>query len=109
MSFRLLIECSKEISELHINFTDGTSVVKSSDEPSEPKAEKPKRKPEKTEHLNKTKESVQSESVKDNNYHNYLDVDAFDEVKTKSAEIIKPEIPDKSGYKVAEELQNLDI
>ena len=27
MSFKLLIECSKDIDELHINFSDGTSTV----------------------------------------------------------------------------------
>lgn len=89
MSFRLLIECTKDISELHINFSDGTSIVK------EAKSEK--------------KISEKNDKPKKNNSQ-YLDTESEDSSSYKSEIIEKPVISDKDRpIKVATELQNLDI
>ena len=102
MSFRLLVECSKDIDELHINFSDGTSSVvqkeperkksesrESSDvptKPSEPKIPKEPRKKLETYLDTETDFSVEQEAVQ----------------KPIIQEVQRP-------AKVSEELQNLDI
>ena len=113
MSFKLLIECSKDISELHINFTDGTSVVTEASPKKEIQSNTNKQQETKPKIKETKSENVQS-SVKqnkhENDYHNYLDVDSFDNVQEKPKEVIsRPEIPEKENYKVAAELQFLDI
>ena len=89
--FKLLIECSKDISEIHINFTDGTSVVKSPDE--EPKLTD--KKPKKT-GFDEAREEL-------------LDLNSEDSI-TEFNKVKKPEIVNPiRKAKVATELQNLDI
>jgi len=100
MAFSLNIECTKDITELHINFADGTSVVRTKDE-------KPKSNKKLTPKEPKTK--LTPSETKTNQMGEFLDTNAdFDGV---SQEIIKPpEIHrEKKDVKVADELQNLDI
>jgi hypothetical protein len=95
--FKLNIECTKDIDELHINFSDGSSVVTTkpvSDSPKEPK------KSEQKTSQPRTPSSHQSQT---------LDLDAdFGGI---SQEVIKPpEINrEEREVKVAEELQNFDF
>lgn len=103
--FKLLIECTKDISEIHINFTDGTSVVKSSD-PEKPEPTKPDKKPEP-----KPKKPNFSEARRE-----LLDLDDWDssnvprDLNVKPSQVSKPEIANHDRQvKVATELQNLDI
>ena len=98
--FKLLIECTKDISEISINFTDGTSVVKSSESPG-PETIKPK--PE-----NPKKPSF-SEARRE-----LLDLDDSSTPSNisnvKPSQVTKPEIANHDRQvKVATELQNLDI
>lgn len=110
MSFRLLIECSKDIDELHINFSDGTSSVVSKNDND---YQKPKETKENRE--NKQYPKVKPKEEKENRrpLDTYLDTE--DDVKqtnqSSSAQekIVLPVIPDKQSFKVADELQNLDI
>lgn len=89
--FKLNIECTKDIDELHINFSDGTSIVSTSGNSAQEKIKKPKE---------------QSRPAKQ---EQYLDVDA--EFGGISQEVVeKPEIQQSSRpVKVAEELQNFDF
>lgn len=111
MSFKLLIECSKDIDELHINFSDGTSTVttkdgteiqgkkhKSSPKPQKPKVDKPP--------LPDYADETQNVSRGRNDVLD-LDADFSQSVK----EVIRPpEIHrDERPTKVASEMQNLDI
>ena len=84
MAFRLLVECSKDIDKLEIDFSDGTSVIRHTGE--SPDVALPKRK------------------------GDFLSTDDIP-VEEISQEIIqKPFIDDiKKGINVAPELQNLDI
>jgi hypothetical protein len=97
--FKLNIECTKDINELHINFADGTSVISSSKHndmastPRVPRESKPK---ESTPRPTGRREEL-------------LDLDAdFGGV---SQDVVKP--PDiqmqQRPVKVATELQNLDF
>ena len=98
MAFKLLIECSKDIDTLHINFSDGTSVVTSKDE-----------KPEKIkEHKDSKEEKSTTEKQKRKQLEQYLNTD---EDFTVNSEIIeKPKIEDLvRPPKVTDELQNLDF
>lgn len=102
MAFKLLIECSKDIDTLHINFSDGTSVVTSNED-----------KPEKVKDKNKEEKSTQGESKeqkepKRKKLEQYLDTD---EDFTVNSEIIeKPKIEDLvRPPKITDELQNLDF
>lgn len=92
--FKLLIECTKDISEISINFTDGTSVVKSSEpETIKPKPEKPK-KPNFSEARRELLDLGDSSNIPN----------------VKSSRVLKPEIANHDRQvKVATELQNLDI
>lgn len=101
--FKLNIECTKDISELHINFTDGTTAVVENtpkiNAPSPKKSPRPR-----------AKSEVDLDEVK--NYDpRFKDYDYEDPVPVVSKERVKlPEIPDiKRDVKVAEELQNLDF
>ena len=98
MAFKLLIECSKDIDELHINFSDGTSSVVSK-EPKEPKENK-------TEKIQKeTKEPI---LPKRKNLEEYLDTDTDFSINQEVIE--KPVIQDLiRPPKVTDELQNLDF
>lgn len=100
--FKLLIECTKDISEISINFTDGTSVVKSEPE-SEPKLDKKPKVP-------KPKEPNFSDARRE-----LLELDDWDSSNistsiVKPSQVSKPEIANHDRQvKVATELQNLDI
>lgn len=102
MSFRLLVECSKDIDELHINFSDGTSSVVE-------KPDKPKQ-IDKSAEVQKTKISKESKEHKEprKSLDTYLDTE---EDYTVQQEIIKkPEIAELNRpAKVSDELQNLDF
>lgn len=109
--FKLLIECTKDISEISINFTDGTSVVKSSElEPEPTKLTKPDKKPDKKPKPNapKPKEPKFSEARRE-----LLDLDDYSGGNTSNStqsHVSKPEIANHDReVKVATELQNLDI
>jgi hypothetical protein len=110
MSFRLLIECSKDIDELHINFSDGTSSIVSKDDNN---YQKPKELKENREHKQYPKVKPKEEKENRRPLDTYLDTE--DDVKqtnqSSSAQekIALPVIPDKQSFKVADELQNLDI
>ena len=97
--FKLLIECSKDIDTLSINFSDGTSVVTTKDDNhKEEKIKKPKQEPPKLTELSERKKPLD----------NYLNTD---EDYSISQEVIKkPEIPDTyRPPKITDELQNLDL
>ena len=98
MAFKLLIECSKDIQFLQINFSDGTSSVVSK-EPKEPKENK-------TEKIQKeTKEPI---LPKRKNLEEYLDTDTDFSINQEVIE--KPVIQDLiRPPKVTDELQNLDF
>lgn len=92
--FKLSIECTKDISELHINFTDGTSAMV---EPSD--------KPEKTKSIPK--------ALKKNTPERPLNpLKSFDETFS-DVQPEKVKLPSIETHarpvKVAEELQNLDL
>lgn len=96
--FKLLIECTKDIESLSINFSDGTSVVTESDK-IPPSGKSP----------DKEQSNNSFRSYKDSSQGELLDTDVdFDSIKN---EIIqKPEITQTNREaKVASELQNLDI
>lgn len=98
MAFKLLIECSKDIDELHINFSDGTSSVVSK-EPKENKTEKIQK---------ENKESKEPILPKRKNLEEYLDTDTDFSINQEVIE--KPVIQDLiRPPKITDELQNLDF
>lgn len=100
MSFRLLIECSKEINELHINFADGTSSVVHK----EPEEQKQQEKVEKT----KAKEVKKEHKEPRKSLETYLDTEEDYEVQQEVVQ--KPVIAEiNRPAKVSDELQNLDL
>ena len=107
--FELHISCSKDIDELHINFSDGTSsVVSKNDNDSQNKKEKKETKEVKeiVQSFQKTKQKEEKEFRRP--LDTYLDTEE-DVVQKKQDKIELPVIPDKQSFKVADELQNLDI
>lgn len=88
--FKLLIECTKDIDTLQINFSDGTSVVTSKDD-------------------NQEKSHKSTKSIKNNETKkDYLNTD--EDFSVKQEIIQKPDIPDiNRPPKVSDELQNLDF
>jgi len=88
MAFRLLIECSKDIDSLKINFSDGTSVVNET-----------------------TSNQVKSELKNPTKRQNKLEFDEQSNVVHDDAIVALPVIADTNDrtVNVAEELQNLDI
>ena len=99
MAFKLLIECSKDIDELHINFSDGTSVVTHT-------PDKPKKKLNTHEDVGAKKKEINKPFKKDKFIN--TDVDYSESIDTSI--INKPNI-NKSDRPiiVADELQNLNI
>ena len=98
--FKLLIECSKDIQFLQINFLDGTSVVtsKEPEKNKEPKLEKAK----------EQKDSKDTERPKRKNLEQYLDTDIDYSISQEVVE--KPSIPDvERPPKVSDELQNFNF
>ena len=109
MPFELHISCSKDIDELHINFSDGTSsVVSKNDNDYQNKKEKKElREPkEQVQTYSKTKPKEEKEFRRP--LDTYLDTEE-DVIQKKQDKIELPVIPDKQSFKVADELQNLDI
>lgn len=99
MSFRLLIECSKDIDELHINFSDGTSSVVENPK----QIEKPKTTKESKDYK-EPKEPKEPRKALDT----YLDTE--EDYSTQQEIIKKPEIAELNRpAKVSDELQNLDF
>ena len=113
MGFELHITCSKDIDELHINFSDGTSSVvsKNDNENQNVKEKKEVRENRETRNVQtypKTKPKEDKESRRP--LDTYLDTeDDSRDVQKKQEKIELPIIPDKQSFKVADELQNLDI
>lgn len=112
MAFKLLIECSKDIDKLSIDFSDGTSVIQES--PDKPEIEKHQDIKSSTRTPRKSKKKESSENPDkpkmQNNQDTFLDLDAYDDVPVQSDVVQKPVIEDRErDVKVAEELQNLDI
>lgn len=116
MAFELHITCSKDIERLSIDFSDGTSsiVSKNDNENQNVKEKKEVRENRETRNVQtypKTKPKEDKESRRP--LDTYLDTE--DDVKqtTQSSsaqeKIVLPVIPDKQSFKVADELQNLDI
>ena len=92
--FKLVIECSKDIDNLSINFSDGTSVVTESKpkELIEPKEQKPKE-------IKKTERKP---------LDTYLDTE--DDYEVQQEVVQKPFIQEiERPAKVSDELQNLDL
>lgn len=107
--FKLLIESTKDISEISINFADGTSVVKSSESESHETTKavepaKPDKKPKPN--VPKPKEPNFSEARRE-----LLDLDDSNNTPNiKQSQVSKPKIANHDRQvKVATELQNLDI
>lgn len=103
MSFRLLIECTKDIDELHINFSDGTSTVVES--PRDEKVQKTPKEP-RPERSDQDKTRVRSPGS-----HKGAILDTDVDFGSVSQEVVKPpEIQtSERPVKVAEELQNFDF
>lgn len=96
--FKLSIECTKDISELHINFTDGTSaIVEQPDKPSSKNIPKALKKNTSERPLNPLKPLSEFDDVSD--------VPTVQQSKVKLPDIEARSRP----VKVAEELQNLDL
>ena len=109
MSFELHISCSKDIDELHINFSDGTSsVVSKNDNDYQNKKEKKETKEVKEQIQTYPKVKQKEEKEFRRPLDTYLDTEE-DVVQKKQDKIELPVIPDKQSFKVADELQNLDI
>lgn len=100
--FKLNIECSKNIDELHINFSDGSSSVVNSDKP----AKKIKKSSPTVHETNEVGKVTNKPAHKDNNF---LDLDAdYGNVSQKIVEL--PDVTKgERKTNVASELQNLDI
>ena len=99
--FKLVIECSKDIDNLSINFSDGTSVVTES----KPKETKEIKEPK----IKEDKEAKFSKEPKERRkLDNYLDTEEGYEIIQEVVE--RPIIQDvQRPAKVSDELQNLDI
>ena len=96
--FRLNIECSRDIDELHINFSDGTSVITT-------KPEKIKQEKE----ILQTNEKSPAHQKVNRKQEKFLDTDNdLSEVSQETVKLPDITIPDRP-VKVATELQNLDI
>jgi len=96
MNFELHITCTKDIDEIHINFSDGTSVIKSKEEKNNAVCD------------NSNLTSTISDQ-KNNSRETFLDTEAdFD---TSSKEVVKPPVIERSErpVNVAAELQDLDL
>lgn len=101
--FKLNIECTKDIDELHINFSDGSTTVVSNASRDSEKCKSTKQQPE------KQKEVVQQVKESKLTKEQFLDTDTdFGDI---SQEVIKPPKIESSDrpVKVAEELQNFDF
>ena len=108
--FKLLIECSKDIDKINIDFSDGTSVMQES----EPKPERTKKRKNdisenRDEVFNEGLPKYTNEEIGRPHRGGFLDTDA--EFGGISQDVVKlPEINrEDRPVKVAEELQNFDF
>ena len=110
MTFRLLIECTKDIDKLSIDFSDGTSMVQHTPDPDlKPKNSNPRVRPDGErqgeESTTPTMPTMRTTRRKDG----FIDTDT--EFGTISQEVVPlPTISTSDRpIKVAEELQNMDF
>lgn len=96
--FKLVIECSKDISNLSIDFTDGTSVV------TETKPQEPRESRESKEIKNKESKSKEPRKPLDE-YLNTEEDHSYEQNLVQKPIIENIQRP----VKVSEELQNLDL
>lgn len=103
MSFKLLIECSKDIDELHINFSDGTTTT----------VEKPKETASKKEFKEIKKPKITKEQYSSDNTDDTDDTDWGSYLGEKNVEKISPpSIPDidiDREINVAGEMKNAEF
>lgn len=109
MSFRLVIECSKDIDKLSIDFSDGSSVVTHSDgtsTDSKSESENHSGKEPKDDNGQNTRKRMQKSNRRE---EQFLDTDEeFGDVQEEVVE--KPQIEERKGdVKVAPEIQNLSL
>jgi len=108
MAFKLLIECSKDIDKLSIDFSDGTSsLIESPERPEPPES------PKKVETRERKKVSRENSSpLNPMRAEEFLDVDEFNndytEISSEVLELPKINLGERP-VKVANELQNLNI
>lgn len=96
--FKLNIECSKDIDELHINFSDGTSSVVTNHNLDSPKG-----------NTHKSTEPQENNHKKSPRHAEFIDTDGdFGSISQEIVEL--PDVTrDQKTVKVAEEMQNLDF
>lgn len=105
--FKLVIECSKDIDNLSINFSDGTSVITES----KPNGEKELKEP-KIKEAREDKEVKAPKTPKEPKERRKLDtyLDTEEDYDTQQEVVQKPIIQDvQRPAKVSDELQNLDL
>lgn len=108
MSFRLVIECSKDIDKLSIDFSDGSSVVTHSDGTCTDSSEGSDTEIQAKDLQNSQKSRNQSQKT-NRREEQFLDTDEeFGDVQEEVVE--KPQIEERKGdVKVAPEIQNLSL
>lgn len=102
--FKLSIECSKDISELHINFTDGTSAVVENTPSKTPET------PEKNSTIPNALKKNAPKVSRTTKPFTPIDMSEMTETQVNQDKVKLPDIqPISRPVKVADELQNLDI
>lgn len=104
--FKLLIECSKDIDNLSINFSDGTSVITETNQDKEIK----KTQEQKTKIQKESKEVNEVKEIKEprRKLESYLDTEMDFSIQQEVVQ--KPIIQEVNRpAKVSDELQNLDL
>lgn len=102
--FKLLIECTKDIEKLHIDFSDGTSVVQDA-QPKSPKTPKKNNPGENKKEKPQDTRKFPNDVLLDDDYYNVNEAH-----ESQRDAVQKPTIEErKQPPKVADELQNLDI
>lgn len=110
MAFELHITCSKDIERLSIDFSDGTSSVVSKNDNDYQKHKETKENRENKQYPKvKSKEEKESRRPLDTYLDTEDDVKQTNQSSSAQEKIVLPVIPDKQSFKVADELQNLDI
>ncbi|WXB47972.1 hypothetical protein WCWAEYFT_CDS0270 [Vibrio phage VB_VaC_TDDLMA] len=109
MSFRLVIECSKDIDKLSIDFSDGSSVVTHSDGTSIDSKNESENNSEKETNRDNSKNTRKRTQKSNRREEQFLDTDEeFGDVQEEVVE--KPQIEERNGdVKVAPEIQNLSL
>ena len=110
--FKLNIECSKDINELHINFSDGSSIITTNtDNRSDKNGEKNKKQEKSEIQERKPSKSDFDESIKESKPKKEMFLDTDVDFGTIEQDIVeKPTIDDYDRpVKVAHELQNFSF